>query len=520
MLNAEKDKMTDKKAKGKVYLIGAGPGDPSLFTLKGKAILQKADVIVYDYLASDSLLHYAQPMAERIYVGKISGNHAMPQEEITALLVKKGQEGLCVARLKGGDPYIFGRGGEEGEALFEAGVSFEVVPGISSAIAAPAYAGIPLTHRDHASSVTIITGHERADSTHSKHNWQALAQSASTLVFVMGMKNLPNIAKNLIEAGLDPKTPAAIVQWGTSSKQRSLAAPLCELPAKAHEEGFSSPAAIVVGHVVCLREKLSWFEKKALHGKNIVVTRAREQASDLALQLSERGANVVLFPTIEILPQEDFSQLDAKIAQIASYDWLIFTSVNGVSAFFDRLFALQKDSRSLHGLKIAAIGSATAKALQKYGLIADFVPEKFVAESLAEGLCDPAMGGMKGKKIALARAEEARDVLPNTLQEAGAQVDIIPVYKTVLARAKQDEVLGHLKEGNLHAITFGSSSTVKHFFAQISPESLRKYPLPAFVCIGPITAKTLEEYGFSADVMPEEFTIPSMLAAIEDFFTV
>jgi len=500
----------------KAYLIGAGPGDPSLLTLKGKAILERADVVIYDYLASETLLQMTRPDAERIFVGKMAGNHAMKQEDINALLVKKTREGNCVARLKGGDPYIFGRGGEEAEALFAAGLPFEEVPGISSAIAAPAYAGIPLTHRGYASSVTIITGHENADKPESVHNWDALAGSASTLVFVMGMKNLPNIASNLIKAGLDPKTPAALIHWGTTPRQRSLVASLIDLPQAAIDKGFTNPSVIVVGSVVSLRDSLNWFEKQPLHGVNVVVTRAREQASDLAIQLEERGAQVLLFPTIEISPLQDTALLSTSIAQISSYDWLIFTSVNGVQAFFNQAYATNHDARCLSGVKVAVIGSATAKALQKYGIKADYVPEKYIAESLAKGLCEL---GMQGKRVCLARALEARDILPETLQQAGASVDIIPVYETRPANHRRDEVLAHLEAGTLHAITFGSSSTVRHFFDQISPETLRKHTLPCFVCIGPITEKTLEEYGFKADAMPDAYTIPAMVQAIEKAFS-
>ncbi|MEE0815743.1 MAG: uroporphyrinogen-III C-methyltransferase, partial [Desulfovibrio fairfieldensis] len=309
----------------KVYLLGAGPGDPGLLTLKARDALAAADVVVYDALANDSLLGHARPDAELIYVGKVAGNHALPQHEINALLVRKAKEGNIVARLKGGDPYIFGRGGEEAEELLAAGVPFEEVPGISSTIAAPAYAGIPLTHRDFASSVTIITGHENPDKPGSVHNWQALARSASTLVFVMGMKNLPDIARNLLDAGLDPRTPAALIYRGTTPRQRSLVATLRELPQAAVDAHFTNPSVIVVGKVASLHDKLNWFEQKPLLGKSIVVTRAREQASGLARSLSGLGAEVIQCPTIEIRALPDYAELDAAVARLADYGWLIFT---------------------------------------------------------------------------------------------------------------------------------------------------------------------------------------------------
>lgn len=340
----------------KVYLLGAGPGDPGLLTLKARDALAAADVVVYDALANDSLLGHARPDAELIYVGKVAGNHALPQHEINALLVRKAKEGNIVARLKGGDPYIFGRGGEEAEELLAAGVPFEEVPGISSTIAAPAYAGIPLTHRDFASSVTIITGHENPDKPGSVHNWQALARSASTLVFVMGMKNLPDIARNLLDAGLDPRTPAALIYRGTTPRQRSLVATLRELPQAAVDAHFTNPSVIVVGKVASLHDKLNWFEQKPLLGKSIVVTRAREQASSLARSLSGLGAEVIQCPTIEIRALPDYAELDAAVARLADYGWLIFTSVNGVRHFWQRLEAAGKDSRALGACKVAAIG--------------------------------------------------------------------------------------------------------------------------------------------------------------------
>lgn len=503
----------------KVYLLGAGPGDPGLLTLKARDVLAAADVVIYDALANDSLLGHARPDAELIYVGKVAGNHALPQREINALLVRKAKEGKVVARLKGGDPYIFGRGGEEAEELLAAGVPFEEVPGISSTIAAPAYAGIPLTHRDFASSVTIITGHENPDKPGSVHNWQALARSASTLVFVMGMKNLPDIVRNLLDAGMDPQTPAALVYRGATPRQRSLTAALRDLPQAAREAHFTNPAVIVVGKVVSLHDKLNWFEQKPLLGKSIVVTRAREQASGLAGGLAELGAEVIQCPTIEIRPLPEYAALDAAVARLADYAWLIFTSVNGVRHFWLRLEAAGKDSRALGPCKVAAIGPATADALLARGIRPDFVPERYVAEGVVEGLLAREGGQLAGRRMLLPRAAKARDVLPVELGKAGALVDVLPAYETIPAAGRRGAVLERLEEGSLSCVTFGSSSTVENFLSLIPAEKLKEHPETRLAAIGPITARTLREHGLEAHIQPEEYTIPALVKTITDYFT-
>lgn len=499
----------------KVYLIGAGPGDPGLLTLKGKEALERADVVVYDALANDALLAWARPEAERIYVGKVAGNHALPQDKINRLIIDKAKEGKIVARLKGGDPYIFGRGGEEAEELLQAGVPFEEVPGISSTVAGPAYAGIPLTHRSFASSVTLITGHEDPGKPGSVHHWDALARSASTLVFVMGMKNLPDIAENLMAAGMDPSTPAALVHRATTARHRSLVSTLAELPAAAVREGFTNPSVIVVGGVVSLHDKLNWFERKPLLGKGVVVTRAREQASGLAAQLAELGADVVQFPTIAIRPLDDYSELDTIVAAIAegdAYHWLIFTSVNGVRFFWRRLLRAGWDARILGGVRVAAIGPATAAALRERGIVPDFVPDRYVAESVAEGLLER---GVAGRRVLLPRAREAREVLPDVLRKAGALVNVIPVYETVPAAVRREDVLERLAEGRIHCVTFGSSSTVENFLSLIPADTLRRYPDVKLAAIGPITAATLGKHGLPCDIRPEEFTIPALVEALK-----
>lgn len=494
----------------KVYLVGAGPGDPGLFTLKGRDVLARADVVVYDYLANDALLVHARPDAELIYVGKKGGDHTLSQSGINELIVAKAKEGKTVARLKGGDPYMFGRGGEEAEELLAAGVEFEVVPGVTSGIAGPAYAGIPLTHRAHSSSVCFATGHEDPTKPESAHNWKALAQSASTLVFYMGMKNLPEIARKLVDAGLPPDTPAALVRWGTTPRQRSLVSTISALPGEAEKRGFSAPSLIVVGGVVSLHAELDWFEKRPLFGKGIVVTRAREQASDSAALLENLGAEVIQFPTIRIKALEDYSAAHAAIRSLADYGMLIFTSVNGVRHFWKQLAALRLDSRALGGLKVTAIGPATAAALRERGIEPDFVPEKFVAESVAEGIITLCGESIRGMRILLPRAREAREVLPESLVAAGAKVEVLPVYETVPSDARREEVLAKLEAGEIQCVTFGSSSTVTNFLSLIPVDTLRRFPDLRFACIGPVTAATLQKAGLKCHIQPSDYTIPAL----------
>lgn len=500
----------------KVYLIGAGPGDPGLFTLKGRDILAKADVVVYDYLANESLLDHARPDAERIYVGKKGGDHTLSQSGINDLIVSKAKEGKTVARLKGGDPYMFGRGGEEGEELLAAGIAFEVVPGVTSGIAGPAYAGIPLTHRAHSSSVCFATGHEDPTKPESAHNWEALAKSASTLVFYMGMKNLPEISARLIAAGMPEDTPAALVRWGTTPRQRSLIADIKTLPREAEKHGFSAPSLIIVGSVVGLHEQLGWFEKRPLFGKGVVVTRAREQASDSAALLAELGAEVIQFPTIKIQPLSDYSPVHAAIRSLSSYRLAVFTSVNGVRHFWLQLQALGLDTRALGALKVAAIGPATAVALRERGITPDLVPDKYVAESVAEGIIKLCGGDIKGMRVLIPRAAAAREVLPETLEKAGADVTILPVYETVPSDARKDEVLTKLDAGEINCITFGSSSTVTNFLSLVPVEVLKKYPDLKFACIGPVTAATLQEAGLKCHIQPDDYTIPALARALAE----
>ncbi len=500
----------------KTYLVGAGPGDPGLLTLKARDVLAAADVVIYDYLANESMLEYCGKDTELIYAGKRGGEHTLSQEEINRLLVEKAKSGFTVARLKGGDPFVFGRGAEEVEELREGGVEVEIVPGVTSAVAALAYAGIPLTHRKCASSACLITGHEDPNKPESLHNWQSLANSSSTLVFFMGVKKINNICDNLLQHGLDPQTPAALVRWGTTCMQESLFSSISDIPEKAKSEGFSPPALLVIGDVVNMKQEPSWFEKKSLLGNGVIVTRAREQASSLRSILEDMGACVYQFPTIAIQPMEDYSALKESIQNIQDYKWIVFTSVNGVKYFWEQLEAMDLDARSLGQCRIAAIGPATANRLVDKGIKPDFVPDTYVAESIVQGLLDR---NVQGEKVLIPRAEKAREVLPGELEEAGAKVEVLPVYKTVLAEESSGKINQAIEQGSIQYITFTSSSTVENFFQLFSPRELANY-VPnniKLACIGPITARTLENYGFQADIIPEEYTIPGLASALDKF---
>lgn len=497
----------------KIYLIGAGPGDPGLLTLKAKEILETADVVIYDYLANQAFLKFCKPASELIYVGKRGGSHTLSQDKINQLLLEKAKQNLVVARLKGGDPYIFGRGGEEAQELAKVGIDFEVIPGITSAIAAPSYAGIPLTHREYSSSVCFITGHEDPGKESSSHNWSALANSGSTLVFLMGVKNLALISEKLIQAGLDKNVPASLIRWGSTCHQESMTANIGNIAKRSEEKSLKPPAILVVGQVVKLKDQLGWFEKKPLFGQGVVVTRAREQASKLVDLLHNQGACCFEFPTISIEPLPDYSQLKKTISSIHEYDWVIFTSVNGVKFFWNQLEAMNKDTRTLGNCQVGAIGPATADLLRTKGVHPDFVPKDYVAESIVEGLLEK---GVLDQKVLIPRAEKAREILPQKLSQAGAKVEVIPVYQTKLTQQDGLEIIQAMQDKKVQYITFTSSSTVRNFFQLVSQDSLRDF-VPdqvSLACIGPVTAKTLEEYGFKADIIPEKYTISALTESL------
>lgn len=494
----------------KVYLIGAGPGDPKLITIRGAEALARADVIIYDRLVHPTILRHAKPGAEMIYVGKASSQHTMKQEDINRLLVEKAKEGKTVARLKGGDPFVFGRGGEEAEELVSQGVPFEVIPGITSAIAVPAYAGIPVTHRKLCSALGIITGHEDPNKTESSIRWDKISTGNDTLVFLMGVENLPNIVSELIKHGRAKETPIALIRWGTRTEQETLVGTLETIVQQVREARFKSPAVTVVGDVVSLRDKLRWFDNRPLFGKKIIVTRSREQASVLSEKLEELGAEVVEFPVIKIVPPKDTTAVDEAISKLDSFDWIVFTSANGVERFIQRLFELSLDVRAIGRAKLAAIGPATASALEHYGLRVDYIPSEFVAEAVVREFPDPS-----GKHILIARAKDAREILPEKLEELGADVTVATVYETVVEDSDADIVREMIAEGEINAVTFTSSSTVKNFVSLLNGT---KVPTDVTIaCIGPITADTARELGFEPDVVAEEYTIDGLVTALLNF---
>ncbi len=482
-----------------VALVGSGPGDPGLLTVRGAELLRAADVVVFDRLAPRALLDLAPDDADRIDVGKEPGRAAMTQDEINALLIERGRAGRRVVRLKGGDPVVFGRGGEEAQALLDAGVDFEVVPGISSAIAAPAYAGIPVTHRGRSTHVTLVTGHEDPTKGRADVDWEALAAVGGTLVILMGVGRLEDIAARLVAGGRAPGTPIAAVRCGTRPDQRTARSTLLAV-SDAGIPGLEPPAVIVVGDVAGL--DLSWFESRPLFGRRIVVTRAREQASELRARLEALGAEVLELPTIRIEP------VDFELPDLDSYRWVVFTSVNGVAAFFDRgLAAADLDARALGGMQVAAIGPGTADELGRRGVAVDVVPERFVAEGLLEVFPAPGTGGVG---ILLPRAEEARDVLPDGLAERGYEVDVLPVYRTVRADPDPD-ALEAVRRGEVDVITFTSTSTVRNL-REVA--GVLSGPRPAVVSMGPVTSATAREVGFDVTAEAAEHTIDGLVTTV------
>ncbi|MDO4178079.1 MAG: uroporphyrinogen-III C-methyltransferase [Phascolarctobacterium sp.] len=500
--------------KGKVYLIGAGPGDPGLLGLKAKHCLEIADAVVYDRLADPRILAFARKDAEMTYVGKASSNHAMRQPDINKLLVKLATEGKIVARLKGGDPFVFGRGGEEAIELREAGLPFEFVPGVTSAIAVAEYAGIPVTHRHVATSFAVVTGHEDPTKGESGINWSGLATSVDTLVFLMGVENIEKISGQLIANGRSADCPAAVIRWGTHPEQRTLITTLGKAAEDVRKNNLKPPAIFLVGEVVKLREQLQWFDNKPLFGKTVIVTRARAQASDLTAKLEAEGAKVVEVPAIKIVPPSDYGPIDEAVQNISDYKWLVLTSANGVEYFFARMETFGKDSRALANVKIAAIGSATAQALKAYGIKADLVPSAYKAEELAEALASQVS---IGDKLLLARAKVAREVLPEKLRVLGCEVNVVTAYETVADCENKDELVELLASGEASIITFTSSSTVTNLLEALGEdkELLNKV---ALACIGPVTEATLNKAGFKASINAEQYTIEGLVKAIKGYY--
>jgi uroporphyrinogen III methyltransferase/synthase len=504
--------------KGVVYLVGAGPGDPKLITVRGLEAIQRADVVVYDRLASPRLLKHAKPGAEKIFVGKLPDKHMLKQEEINQLLVDLALQGKTVTRLKGGDPSVFGRVGEEAELLADNDISFEIVPGITSAIAVPAYAGIPVTHRDFTSSFSIVTGHEYQNKTYSSVNWENLSQASGTLIFLMGVANLEFICSKLIEGGKAATTPVALIRWGTWMEQATITGTLTDIVQKVKEANFQSPAVIIVGDVVKLRDKLAWFEKKPLFGRRILVTRARSQASDLVSQIEELGGEAVEFPVIRIqAPSKPAAKeaLDLALKRLADFDWVIFTSVNGVEHFFEQLRQARIDIRTLGDARIAAVGPKTAEALMSRGLLASALPAKFQGDEL---LASIAADLKPGQRVLLPTADIAKAYIPASLREQGLDVTEVDVYETVLETNGGTEVIELLQKQAIHIITFTSSSTVTNLLRALeeldAPNPLELLSSCQIACIGPMTAETAKEAGLKVDYLAEEATVESLIASL------
>ncbi len=500
---------------GTVYLVGAGPGDPGLITVRGLELLESADVVVYDRLVDSRLLRRARPGAELVDVGKVPGQRRNRQEDINALLAARAREGKQVVRLKGGDPFVFGRGGEEAEALLADGIPFEVVPGVTSAVAAPAYAGIPVTHRELGSFFTVVTGSEAPGKDASAVPWDRLARLEGTLVVLMGWEGLADIVDALLRHGRAPDTPVALVRWGTEPYQRTVSGTLSDIVEKARQADLSPPVVTVVGEVVGLRQKLRWFDTMPLFGKRVLVTRSRAQASALSDLLSRRGALPLELPSIEIKALEDCAGLDAALRDLgrSGYQWVVFTSANAVEAVFQRLDALGLDTRAFGAARVAAIGPATAAALRQRGIRADLTPEEALSEAVAASL---ERQGVAGKRLLLPRADIAPEALAHRLVAQGALVHEVPAYRTVVPEASRRRAAEVLAEG-IDIVTLTSSSTARNL-ADLLAGDLSLLSRATFACIGPVTASTARELGLKVDIVAREHTIPGLVEALERYF--
>lgn len=506
----------NKKANGRVYLVGAGPGEPGLMTLRGRDLIAQADCLVYDALVAPAMLAWTKPDCEKIYVGKRAGNHALPQEEMNALLVDCAAKYTCTVRLKGGDPYVFGRGGEEAEYLHAAGIPFEVVPGISSAIAGPAYAGIPVTHRSCCSQFTVFTGHEGAGKQPCALDIKGIAAAQGTKVMLMGMSRLRATMEALMEAGQAGDVPAAAVQWAATGRQKKIVATVASLADAAEAAGVGAPAVVVIGEVVNLADKLDWRARLPLAGCRIVVTRTREQAGELSAALSALGADVMELPTIRIADPTDRRDFAEAVVDSPHYDWLVFSSPNGVQRFFRAFFAVYEDIRELGGARIAAVGPATAAELKKYGLMVDVMPQKAVAEELVAEFDRKAddFGGVANVTMLWVHSEQGRDVIYKELMKRQAIVDECIAYNTVPETEDPTGARTRLAQEGADVITFTSSSTVRNFMAL-------NIPLPKgcrIASIGPVTTATLREFGLTPHAEAREHTIPGLVQAVQSLF--
>jgi uroporphyrinogen III methyltransferase/synthase len=486
----------------KVYLVGAGPGDPDLITWKGRKLLAVADAVLYDHLASEHLLELTRKDCERIYVGKKKAVHAYPQEEICAMMIDRARRGLTVVRLKGGDPFIFGRGGEELEALVDAGIQFEVIPGVTSPLGIAAYSGVPLTHRAHTKLVTFVTGHDVAGI-----DWSKAGQS-ETLVIFMGIASIREIAHEIMRHGRAADTPAIAVRWGTRPDQETVSGTLATIADRIDHAQLKPPATVIIGEVVALHDRFNWFEKLPLFGQKIVVTRSADQAAEFSERLRALGADAIELPAISIHPPEDPTHLDQAIERLASYDWLIFTSVNGVRFFMERLDRSARDLRSLKA-RICAIGPATRRAVEKLHLKVDLMPEEYVAESLVKAFTGEKLAG---QRILLPRAAVARDLIPTELGRLGAQVDVVEAYRNIVpedAASRTREIFAASKKPNW--VTFTSSSTVKNLLAAAGQEALKGVRIAS---IGPVTSETARSHGLTVEVEAKQYTLDGLIRAL------
>lgn len=503
--------------KGRVFLVGAGPGDPGLITVRGKELIESADAIVYDALVNRQLLPADAKetgLPELYFVGKRGGDaKSASQDEINQLLVKLAREEKRVVRLKGGDPLVFGRGGEEAQALNDASVPFEIVPGITAGVAAPAYAGIPVTHRGISTSVTFVTGSEMPGKSSTQTNWSALAKSGGTIVLYMGTKTLPSISAALIEGGMPPEMPAAAIQWGTQPKQRTIVATLDTLADRAARAGIAAPVITVIGYSVVLRDELSWFERRPLFGKRIVVTRAANQAPALTQKLRDLGGDVIEMPATRIA-RLDLTQLREAISRLSEYQWIIFTSQNAVSIFWEQLLGAGLDARALAGVRVAAVGPATAGALLEHGIIVDVVPERFVAESLLERLSE--RDDVAGSSILYVTAEGSREVLPDGLEEIGASLNHVLAYRSIVDGTGAARLVRALESHPADIVTFTSASSVRGYVDAVGEELSRGSPAAS---IGSATSEAIRAAGIELKLEAEESTIDGLVDAIERAFT-
>jgi uroporphyrinogen III methyltransferase/synthase len=519
----------ENQTKGVVYLVGAGPGDIGLLTVKGLKCLQKADVVIYDFHLNAQILNYIRHDAEFIYAGKRGGHHTMTQDEINAAILEKAKEGKIVCRLKGGDPFVFGRGGEEAQVLVKEGIRFEVVPGVSSSVAAPAYAGIPLTHRLYSSTFAVIPGYEDTTKEESSIDWSRLATGVGTLVFLMAVKNIEMLTLKLIENGRRPETPVAVIRWGTRPDQQTIVSTLKNIASEVRENEIKPPAVMVVGDVVNLREELNWYEKKPMFGQRVLVTREHSEGFDL---LEDLGAEIILFPTVEILPPETWDELDRAFENIQTYDWLIFTSANSIKYFFRRLIEKEFDIRDLKGLKICAIGSKTAAEVRKFGIRVDLVPEEFRAEGLIDAFVKECGSKnsvkdstlnlqpstlFKGIKFLLPRAEKAREIFPDKVRELGGTIDVPVAYRAVKPEFHGKRLRRFLQEGKVTVATFTSAATFNNFREIMGEDADLLLKKVAIAVIGPVTEKAVIRAGLRVEIMPAEATVEAMIRGIRDW---